>query len=145
MPHSAFANEETPFYRWFETTPNGKYLQIFGSDVRVNIPQDNNPRPRKYVDSPGYIAKYIGFDYSSREHICWDYNKFQTRQNPVVYVGNDQCKFFRLLNSKFFVVPHSDPAYTEFLPYANKAETAAQSELPVKTGIRIAKSFRNKF
>ena len=147
LPHSAFANEESPYFRWFEKTPSGKYLQIFGSDVRVNLPSDSNPKPRKHVDPPGHIAMYIGFNYDSVEHLCWNYQKFQTRQNPIERVGNDQCKFFRMLNPKLFVIPHNDPAYRKYLPDVEPLEAPApQGEkiLPFPVGIRVAKKFKNK-
>ena len=147
LPHSAFADEETPYFRWFEKIPSGKYLQIFGSDVRINTPLDNNPKPRKYIDPPGHIAKYIGFTYDSVAHLCWNYQKFQTRQNPIERVGNDQCKFFRMLNPKLFVIPHNDPAYAMYLP-DDVADLMPDSDdktiLPPKNGIRIAKSFGKK-
>ena len=115
--------------------------------MRINTPLDANPKPKKYMDPPGHISKYLGFNYDSVEHLCWNYQKFQTRQNPLEHVGNDQCKFFRMLNPKLFVVPHNDPAYAMYLPdvESQSVPVSAKPELlPPKNGIRIAKTFAKK-
>jgi hypothetical protein len=147
LPHSAFGHEESPYFRWFEKIPNGRYLQIFGCDVRVNTPKDYNPLPRKYIDPPGHISKYIGFNYDSVEHMCWNFQKYQTRQNPIEHVGNDQCKFFRILNSKLYVVPHGDPAYAAYVPQPLDKATPKEvrtDQLPPPKGVRVAKTYKNK-
>ena len=146
LPHSAFGNEESPYIRWFEKTPSGRYLQIFGSDVRVNTPLDANPQPRKYIDPPGHIAKYIGFNYNSTEHLVWNHTKFQTRQDAVEHVGNDQCKFFRLLNPRLYVIPHNDKAYAEYAPtnseIANERPVSVSDSRPLPIqGMRIAHDY----
>ena len=95
------------------------YWQCVLNRIHIDIHQllasfTLNPKQRKYVDPPGHIAKYIGFNYDSVEHLCWNYQKFQTRQNPIERFGNDQCNFFRMLNPKLFVIPHGDPAYAMY-------------------------------
>ena len=59
LPHSHI-NNETPYWRWFEKTPDLSRLHTFGCDVRVNVSIDL--KPKNYVDAPGYMAIYIGFD-----------------------------------------------------------------------------------
>jgi len=147
LPHSAFGDQETPYERWFEKRPDGRYLQIFGSDVRVNNPIDANPLPRKYIDPPGHFAVYIGFNYDSvSTHSVWDYTKFQTRGDPIEHVGNDQCKFFRALDPSLYLKSRNDPAYTMYLPDVEPlGDVGSKPTRPsVLKGIRVAKLFRKK-
>jgi hypothetical protein len=143
LPHSAFLDEETPYFRWFEKKPNGKLLQIFGSDVRVNTPLDVNPR--KYIDPPGHIGVYIGFRFDSTEHLVWNYQKYQTRQEPVEKVGDAMCKFFRMFDPRLFLLTHDDLAYKKYLPDRPVSDSVPKKHRsPPKEGVRIAKQFKNK-
>ena len=64
LPHATISNE-TPYWRWYEQNPNGRYLHIFGCDVRVNTPIENR---QKYIKPPAHIGVYIGFEYDSSVH-----------------------------------------------------------------------------
>ena len=140
LPHSSI-NNETPYWRWYESVPEFGNVHTFGCDVRVNVPTELNPR--KYVDPPGYMALYIGFNYDSSAHKIFKPN-YGGQKYEILMRGDRQCLFFELYDENLFLKQHDDPAYKEYFKNNSKDPSFSggdtkQNENSVP--IRIAKEF----
>ena len=133
-------NNETPYWRWYEENPDLGNVHTFGCDVRVNVATEF--KPRKYVDPPGYMAIYIGFDYDSSAHKIfkpsYGANKYVIEQR-----GDRHCQFFELFDNNLFLKQHDDAAYVEYFHNKTKGPALSGGENTIKSAlpVRIAKKF----
>ena len=110
LPHSSI-NNETPYWRWYESRPKFTNVKPFGCDVRVNTPKED--KPKKYIDPPGWMGIYIGFDYDSSSHKVFKPSHGAYKWK-IVNCGDRQCKFFDLIDTNLYLKEYTDPAYVEY-------------------------------
>ena len=112
MPHAAFGDKESPYFRWYGKRPDVHLLHCFGCDVRVNVPLDSG-RARKWVDERAYVGIYVGFKRNSSAHIVW---KPGTAGEPgsLDYPGERMCKFFERFDEHLYLRTSDNPDFREF-------------------------------
>ena len=137
LPHSAFDNRESPYFRWTGDVPDMSRYRPFGCDVRVAIPRDH-PDYKKYVNDPAYIGIYVGELSGSGAHLVY---RPGSRGEPgsVKEVGERLCKFFDSYDEKLYLLTSENQVYRKYLQY--ETTPGVVPLLPDKTDFRIAKKF----
>jgi len=141
LPHKAL-NGDTPFWIWFQSIPDCSNLHPFGCDVRVNLSPETGQR-RKFIEPPGEMGIYIGFDYERMTSSMIWFPGTRTTKQRTVFRGDIDCLFFELLDANLFLRSRGDPAYkmydiAEAGPDPRLAEAVPEA---ASDDFRVAKEF----
>ena len=145
MPHSAFGNKETPYWRWHERIPDLSGVHCFGSDVRINVPLDSGEW-KKYATPKGWMGIYVGFDLNTpNQHSVFKPGEHGVPGSHADYHSRD-CKFFEGIDEHNYLKSSDHP---DFQKYAQLPKTGEQVYHPPDSSVgdlrRVAKKYNGQW
>ena len=130
LPHSAFNDEDSPYRRWHDATPECKLLRAFGCDVRVNVPHDSG-QFQKYALPNAWISIYIGpKKIGSSTHKIFR-PAFGGAKATVEDVGEAECLFFESFDKNNFLKVFEGSDYDKYIMPAEQRKAAVYSALGI--------------